>query len=851
MFRSRDPGIRFKPLAIGLGTVLALGLGACATTGVDPQMEAAMAAAGGDPDKMLVVDCLLPGQVRRLGTQATFVTARRPVQTTISLCEIRGGEYIAYDRANLETALRFWLPSAEAGDVTAQNNVGEIYERGLGGTAPDYARAAEWFRRAVAQGSNRAQANLARLYEQGLGVPQDRVTALNLYRQAADLSDDELTFVSSIEELQQRAARAEARADTAELEVRQLRGQLGQLRGQLSQQDREQASIRQRLEQARQQLSRATDQVGTPQATLNPDSATEVVNLRLQLAESAREKSRLEQEAELLQARVTAQESGMAALRTQLQDTEQQLQQLQQQREQLVNSDQRLRARQSEELIQAQRELAAARSALEQQEQRMTTLDDGRAEVQQLRQQLGQRSQKIAELEQALSQAAQQLERENTLNRELEQARIELAQTRTRLIEERERAGGQAETSAELERVEQELAARNRRIAELERSLVSSREQQAEQASLEVQQLNLALARQQLEETRQQLTQERTTLGQRETAELDQLIQQLENQARDLRQRERQIEQLEQQLSTSEQRLAEATGKLDALQSETQHIQTAMRVRGTAPVAGLGQQTQDVRQRLLNMNLGRYYALVIGNNQHQAMPDLETALRDARAVSDVLRNRYSFQVELLTNATRAEILTALNRYQNRLGENDNFLLYYAGHGDLDRVNDRGYWLPVDATPNDTTNWIANSQITDILNIMPAKHVMVIADSCYSGSLTGGTVMASAPVARQTSPEQYVRFLEVAGQRRARVVLTSGGLQPVLDAGGGEHSVFASQLLQVLRGNNQILESPDLFVALSEPVKLAARRLGVNQQPEYARIHFAGDVGVPFFLQPRV
>jgi predicted nucleic acid-binding Zn-ribbon protein len=818
-------------------------------------MEAAMAAAGGDPDKMLVVDCLLPGQVRRLGTQATFVTARRPVQTTISLCEIRGGEYIAYDRANLETALRFWLPSAEAGDVTAQNNVGEIYERGLGGTAPDYARAAEWFRRAADQGSSRAQANLARLYEQGLGVPQDRVTALNLYRQAADLTDDELAFVSSIEELQQRAVRAEARADTAEREVRQLRGQLGQLRGQLSQKDREQASIRQRLEQARQQLSQATDQVGTPQASLSPDSATEVVNLRLQLAESARETSRLEQEAELLQARVTAQERGMAALRAQLQDTEQQLQQLQQQREQLVNNDQQLRARQSEELIQAQRELAAARSALEQQEQRMTALDDGRAEVQQLRQQLGQRSQQIAQLEQALNQATQQLERETTLNRELEQARTELAQTRARLIEQRERAGEQAgeqaEASAELERMEQELAARNRRIAELEQSLANSRVQLAEQASLEVQQLNLALARQQLEEARQQLTQERTTLGQRETAELDQLIQQLENQARDLRQHERQIEQLEQQLSTSEQRLAEATGKLEALQSETQHIQTAIRVRGTEPVAGLGQQTQDVRQRLLNMNLGRYYALVIGNNQHQAMPDLETAVRDARAVSEVLRNRYSFQVELLTNATRAEILTALNRYQNRLGENDNFLLYYAGHGDLDRVNDRGYWLPVDATPNDTTNWIANSQVTDILNIMPAKHVMVIADSCYSGSLTGGTVMASAPVARQTSPEQYVRFLEVAGQRRARVVLTSGGLQPVLDAGGGEHSVFASQLLQVLRGNDQILESPDLFVALSEPVKLAARRLGVNQQPEYARIHFAGDVGVPFFLQPRV
>lgn len=850
MWQTSDPWSRFKPLSIGLGAALTLVLGACATPGIDPEMEAAMAAAGGDPDKMLVVDCLLPGQVRRLGTQATFVTARRPIQTTVSLCEIRGGEYIAYDRANLETALRFWLPAAESGDVTAQNNVGEIYERGLGGTPPDYAKAAEWFRRAADQGSSRAQANLARLYEQGLGVPQDRVRALNLYRQAADLTDDELAFVSSIEELQQRAARAEARAETAEREVEQLRGQLGQLRGQLSQKDREQADIRRRLDQARQELTQATAQVGTPQATLSPDSAAEVVDLRRQLAESAREKSRLEQEAESLQARVAAQERGMEALRAQLRDTERQLEQLNREREQLVNSDQQLRVRQTDQLSEAQRQLAAARTALEQQDQRLSALDQSRTEIVQLRQQLSERGQRIAELEQALAGSREQLERENQLNRELEQARAELEQTRARLTEQREQVGERADADRELERMEQELTSRNRRIAELERSLDASRAQLADQTALEVQQLNLALARQQLEETRQQLARDRAALDQRDVAELDQLVQQLETQARDLRQRERQIEQLEQQLSSSEQRLAEATGKLEALQAETQQIQTAMRVRGAAPVE-TAVQTADVRQRLLNVDLGRYHALVIGNDQHQSLPNLQTAVRDARAVADVLRTRYGFQVELLTNATRAEILTALNRYQSRMSENDNFLLYYAGHGDLDRINDRGYWLPVDAAPGDTTNWIANSQVTDILNIMPAKHVMVIADSCYSGSLTGGTVMASAPVARQTSPDQYARFLEIAGQRRSRVVLTSGGLQPVLDAGGGDHSVFANQLLQVLRGNDQILESPDLFVALSEPVKLAARRLGVNQEPEYARIQFAGDVGVPFFLQPRV
>jgi len=74
----------------------------------------------GDADKLYVVDCLLPGQIRRLGTQMTFLTARIPIKTTAVDCEIRGGEYVAYDRANYATSLTIWLPKAQSGDPEAQ-----------------------------------------------------------------------------------------------------------------------------------------------------------------------------------------------------------------------------------------------------------------------------------------------------------------------------------------------------------------------------------------------------------------------------------------------------------------------------------------------------------------------------------------------------------------------------------------------------------------------------------------------------------------------------------------------------------------------------------------------------------
>ena len=137
-------------------------------------------------DRLLVVDCLLPGQVRQLGTGMTYMAPRRAIKTTGSECAIRGGEYAAYDRANYSTALKVWLPTAQGGDKIAQTNVGEIYEKGLG-TAPDYANAALWYQKAAEQGYPRALINLGFLYEQGLGVSRDQANALKLYRKAAGL----------------------------------------------------------------------------------------------------------------------------------------------------------------------------------------------------------------------------------------------------------------------------------------------------------------------------------------------------------------------------------------------------------------------------------------------------------------------------------------------------------------------------------------------------------------------------------------------------------------------------------------------------------------------------------------
>ncbi len=235
------------------------------------------------------------------------------------------------------------------------------------------------------------------------------------------------------------------------------------------------------------------------------------------------------------------------------------------------------------------------------------------------------------------------------------------------------------------------------------------------------------------------------------------------------------------------------------------------------------------------IDFGRYHALVIGNNGYRHLPRLSTAAKDARSVAGLLEHDYGYAVELLLDAGRKEIIDALSRYRARLTKGDNFLLYYAGHGWLDRETGRGYWLPIDAERQSPANWISTGDISDTLKAMPAKHVMVVADSCYSGTLTRAVKIGALS-------KNYLQRL--AGMR-TRVVLSSGGLEPVLDTGGGEHSVFAEAFLRVLKENSAVLEGTRLFDRLREAVVRNA-----PQTPEYSDILYAGHEGGDFLFVRR-
>ncbi|HEY4373846.1 MAG TPA: polysaccharide deacetylase family protein [Burkholderiales bacterium] len=194
------------------------------------------------------------------------------------------------------------------------------------------------------------------------------------------------------------------------------------------------------------------------------------------------------------------------------------------------------------------------------------------------------------------------------------------------------------------------------------------------------------------------------------------------------------------------------------------------------------------------------FAVVIGIDDYNNWPKLRYATHDAQSIRDVLVQKYGFKeanVALLTNkqATRENIMAVLGGTladARKVKREDRVFVFFAGHGATRRLpsgRDLGYIIPVDAATDNFTEAISMTQLQDVSEAIPAKHLLFIMDSCYSGlALTrGGRVDGNV----------YAREL---ARRGARQMFTAGGAdEQVADNGPNGHSIFTWTLLQGLEG----------------------------------------------------
>ena len=226
------------------------------------------------------------------------------------------------------------------------------------------------------------------------------------------------------------------------------------------------------------------------------------------------------------------------------------------------------------------------------------------------------------------------------------------------------------------------------------------------------------------------------------------------------------------------------------------------------------------------------WAVIVGINDYKNWPKLRYAVNDANGIEDALVSHFGFQrdhIRKLINgdATRQRIMEVLGDEftdGKKVQRDDRVFFFFAGHGATRTFEDGrqlGFIVPVDA---DASNYystaISMTSLREASDLIPAKHIYFVMDSCYSGlALTRGTGMFSKDHS----------YLDEISRRAAREILTAGGAdQQVADDGPGGHSVFTWALLEGLQGKadldgNGVITASELGAYVSPIVASFAKQ----------------------------
>ncbi|GAB2564639.1 hypothetical protein GCM10027190_12390 [Spirosoma areae] len=252
-------------------------------------------------------------------------------------------------------------------------------------------------------------------------------------------------------------------------------------------------------------------------------------------------------------------------------------------------------------------------------------------------------------------------------------------------------------------------------------------------------------------------------------------------------------------------------------------------VRLTAPASGSA--------AAATIRIGKYHALIVAAQHYtdQKISSLRQPLSDAQKLSDLLTRRYNFSpanVILLKDPSRETLTATFEKFLTTLGETDNLLIFYAGHGLYDEKLKQGYWLLSDAQRNNRGTWVSNADIRDFISGIPTKHTLLITDACFSGGIFR-TRDAGTGTVTTGFEEQLYKY-------NSRKALTSGNLKEVPD-----QSVFMEYLLKRLEQNNSpYLPVGQLFYSFKDAV---INNSVVGQLPQFGTIQNTGDEGGEFIF----
>lgn len=192
------------------------------------------------------------------------------------------------------------------------------------------------------------------------------------------------------------------------------------------------------------------------------------------------------------------------------------------------------------------------------------------------------------------------------------------------------------------------------------------------------------------------------------------------------------------------------------------------------------------------------YILAIGIDNYKTCSKLNNAVSDINNIIEVLTQKYHFEksktVKLINeDATLENVINQLEIFNSKQEAGDNLLILFSGHGDFDEKLQMGYIIPVDATLYSKSSYLPYSTIFNYIRALKSHHILLISDSCYSGSMFIPTRKVNA------SKEKLDKI-------PSKWAITSGRVELVSDGEPGKNSPFADSLIRILKENKETMLS---------------------------------------------
>jgi hypothetical protein len=222
----------------------------------------------------------------------------------------------------------------------------------------------------------------------------------------------------------------------------------------------------------------------------------------------------------------------------------------------------------------------------------------------------------------------------------------------------------------------------------------------------------------------------------------------------------------------------------------------------------------------------KFHAIFLANSNYSggSWPALNTTVGEAKQLRQLLIDKYGFtpeNIDTVFNKNKIDMLTAISNVMAKLGDHDNLIVFYGGHGYFTEATNIAYWVPLGAGRD--FEYISNTEITNLIANCAARHILIMADACFSGAMRGGL----------NSPSKYeYKF-------KSRQLLTSGGTEPVPGK-----SAYVQMVLEALKNNeDKYVSARELYTRIAKGIMDQTKT-----EPTLRDLNVTGSMGGQFYFR---